>query len=335
MFTISTDDKKILTLNPAFEKYTKWKPEEWIGKSIYEVLRFEDFPKVQERFSEVLEGKTTLPFELIIITKDNRFIIGEFIATPEIKDGEVKGIIGFARDITSRKQMENRIKVTAEQLENLSRRLINTQENERQRIAKELHDQLGQDLTVLKFNIRNTLSKIKENEINIRTRLEELILFIDNVIENIRKLAHDLMPSMIEDLGLKAALIKLIENFVEIGNYDYKINIDDIDDFIPTKNQILIYRIFQEILTNIAKHAQASYIEVDGFLQDSKVNFTITDNGIGIEMDRSIYEKDSTKGIGLSTIEARARIMKGDFIIRKLEDNGTYIKVSVPIEGVY
>ncbi len=335
VFTISTADRKITSLNSAFESVTQWSIKEWVGRPFFELLLPEDIPAAEKQYNLTLEGKATGPFESRIISKNGDILTGEFMATPEIKDGQMTSIIGFARDITSRKEIENELKKTALKLKNLSNQLINFQEMERQRIADELHDQLGQDMTVLKFGIRNVMKQIPgDDHLKIRQSIEEILPLIDMIIENIRSLARDLSPLILREFGLKTALNRLVENFTRLGGYECTVDIAEIDEVIPVEKHILLYRIIQELLTNIAKHANASRLVVKALRENNHVRISVSDNGNGFDVDAVLQPeiRHAGNGIGLTIVEQRVDLIGGTVEIQSSRDRGTTTIITIPIE---
>ena len=150
------------------------------------------------------------------------------------------------------------LKKSEKKLRNLSSHLITIQENERKRIAEELHDELGQSLLVLKLQI-NTISRRLHDNL-LKDRCEQSMQYVDQVIENVRRLSHDLRPLVLEDLGLTAALRVLFKEFANNSQMKISTKIINIDDCFNNEARIIIYRVFQEALTNVGKHAKANHI---------------------------------------------------------------------------
>lgn len=330
IFTLSVPEKNITSLNPAFEAVTKWAVDDWIGKPFSGIISPEDQPTVLKYFDQVINGMTTPPFEIRVKDKNDIYLTGEFMAAAETVEGKIVGVVGFARDITERKKMEHKLNRTAGKLRHLSGQLLNLQEKEREKISRELHDQLGQDITLLKFGIRNIMKQMPAKDSELTRNFEEVMQSIDGVLENIRRMSRDLSPSMLSDLGLAAALEKLIENFAALGNYQCHSLIENIDPFIPRDKHIMVYRIVQELLTNIAKHAKATEITINAFVEEDAVKVTIRDNGKGYDTASIFGESDCKGGLGLSFIRERVHILGGAIFVDSNMDQGTATMIVIP-----
>jgi signal transduction histidine kinase len=248
---------------------------------------------------------------------------------------DVKGKDELAEFAHSINGMLTTIEKDTVKLKNLSNRLINFQEMERQRISDELHDQLGQDMTVLKFGIRNAMKRIPDDDtLNIRQPIEEILPLVDMIIENIRSLARDLSPAILRELGLESALNRLVENFARFGEYECSLDMEHIDGLIPADKHILLYRIFQELLTNIAKHANASRVDISARREDGHVRISVSDNGGGFDVSATLQAPvGHNPGLGLTIIEQRVDLLGGTVEIQSIENRGTTTFITIPIEN--
>ncbi|MFH0879464.1 MAG: response regulator [Lentisphaerota bacterium] len=159
-------------------------------------------------------------------------------------------------EITARKRTEETLQV-------LSSRLLVSQEEEQRRIAMELHDQTGQDLSVLKLQMASLQGRLRKDQANLKDDFKKALTFIDGVMEDVRRLAHGLCPSQLQILGLCAALQAMIRNFSEKTRISVQFCVDALDKVFPDDTQIVLYRIFQEALTNIYKHSGAKSVNID------------------------------------------------------------------------
>ena len=234
-------------------------------------------------------------------------------------------------EIAERGQAEETLKETGKQIRQLSSRLINAQEMERKRISMELHDALGQALTVTKLRIRAIEKGLGEGQPEIREDCEELLEYMDHVIEDVRRLALALSPTVLEDLGLTAALRWLISNFSVYSNIKVTSDIAEIDHLFPRNQWITSYRIVQEALTNIGKHAQAENVSVVIRHNDHKVVFSVEDDGEGFDPEQASMKDASEKGLGLATMAERMRMIGGEFNLWSREGSGTRVTFSIPV----
>jgi signal transduction histidine kinase len=240
-----------------------------------------------------------------------------------------------AKHWREKRATEEALKESEKQLRHLSSQLLTVQETERRRISKELHDELGGALTVLKLRLSFIGKQLKEDQATVREECETLSGYIHQVIENVRRLSRDLTPSILEDVGLSAAIRWLITN----SNKNYNIHttldvldIDDIDRLFPQDAEIIIYRILQEALTNIGKHGQARNVSVVIKKHDDRVSFSVEDDGIGFDVPRSATVNPDDKGLGLTIMDERARMLKGSLEVWSEEGKGTRISFHIPLE---
>jgi signal transduction histidine kinase len=218
------------------------------------------------------------------------------------------------------------LKKSQDDLRFLASQLIGAQEEERQRIGMELHDDLGQLLMVLKMQLR---ALEKKESMEIKGELEHLHIFINEIIDRVRRLARNLRPSVLEDMGLTTGLKLLFEDFQNYQGMKLKVEMDDIQTLFPWENQILIYRIFQESLTNVVKHAGATQVSVSVKKQDGCVAFNLEDNGCGFNLQQ-VLNKNSDRGLGLASINERIRMLHGELQVWSQPEQGTRLYFTVP-----
>jgi signal transduction histidine kinase len=235
-------------------------------------------------------------------------------------------------DITLSKQREKDLQDTERQLRNLSSQLLRIQEEERRRISKELHDDLGQGLMVLKFQIESIEAGLAQGKKEAMAHFSSLLQYLNGVIEKVRRLSWNLSASMLEELGLSTAINNLLEEFGQRFEIHWSAReVKELDHLFPHLAEVNIYRIFQECLTNIGRHAQASQITISIEKQDGYVAFNVQDNGSGFEVDKVRYGESREKGIGLAAMEERARLAGGSFNIQSQPGVGTKITFTIPL----
>jgi signal transduction histidine kinase len=235
-------------------------------------------------------------------------------------------------EIAEHKQTIEIVKETDKQIRHLSSRLINAQEVERRRISMELHDELGQALNATKLHMRAIEKGLKKDQETIREQCEVLISYMDSIIENVRRLSLALSPTVLEELGLTAALKWLLSTLSKVPNLKTTVDIEEIDRFLPRNDWIIIYRIIQEIVANIGKHSSADNVFVDIHRRDNSVHFLIQDNGKGFNLEQQYEKNISEKGLGLATMSERIKAIGGVLDLWSQETKGTRIVISVPLE---
>ncbi|WCN07923.1 cache domain-containing protein [Marinomonas mediterranea] len=212
-------------------------------------------------------------------------------------------------------------------LKTLIQSFIRLQINERRRFSRELHDGINQMLVSSKFRIELVASKIKKGheQSSVFEEIETAEKMIEQTINEVREISHNLRPSVIDDLGLIPAMQQLLDNFSERTNIsvnsDYPSNLDQLPEVI----EITLYRFVQECLSNIEKHAGASKVIIRAWLQSDRLKFECKDNGKGFDAEQA------SDGIGLINMRERLELVEGDFNLTSRIGGGTIIKASLPI----
>lgn len=256
---------------------------------------------------------------------------------------EIALLVGLANDLAygitalraraERRGAEKALRESERELRLLTVQLLSIQEQERRRVARELHDELGQALTVLKIRLVGIEEMLLPDQLHLKGNCEQMLAYIDTVIENVRRLSWDLCPSCLEDLGLSSSLGYLVDEVCRNHKLQCAVVVDEIDHLFSPETQINIYRIFQESLTNIVKHAKASHISVNIKREDGSVFFRIRDNGRGFNLKQAMSGKVTKKNLGLTAMNERARMAHGSLQISSRKGQGTTITLAIPIDN--
>jgi PAS domain S-box-containing protein len=232
--------------------------------------------------------------------------------------------------IANAKLYENLIEQEKE-LGRLSSARVQDQEEERRRIAREIHDGLGQMLTAIKFNL-----EILEDSIQSPAefkRIEDMKELLDRVMKEAREISYDLMPSVLEDFGLTPALQLLCEGVANRTNLKILFHAHGVTERLAPKIEIGMYRIAQEALNNITKHAQASEVNVQIVRHKIGIRLTVEDNGIGMKTKARTPRADRSDGMGLLGMRQRAVSFNGGFTIDSSPGKGTMVNVEIPLRS--
>lgn len=276
-------------------------------------------------------------------------IISESAAPIRDRYNNIIGAVVVLRDITEKLKMEEKLlreqaaraiaKLAEEQLEKsnsqlqaLSAHFLKMQEEERLRLARELHDEFGQALTSIKLALELAVASLSTTEIN---RLQKLLLDLCNYIEHtakdVQRVARDLRPSVLDDFGLAAALESYVDAYSKRTNIKINLSIDQPLSPITKEAETALYRIVQEALTNVAKHARAKNIFIDLIEQHASIVLTVSDDGQGCQLDWQAYTSQPP-GFGLLGMAERARMVGAKLSMRSKPGGGFYLQVILPLD---
>lgn len=221
-----------------------------------------------------------------------------------------------------------------EQLRALAGKLTEVQENERRQLARELHDEMGQALTAISINLAAIKKALPpERPRVIDDRLAEAILLADQTLEQIRELSLNLRPPMLDDLGLVPTLRWYVQHYSERVDIDVGFDAAGMDDRLGTELETALYRVVQEGLTNVARHARATRAQVALQRTPSAITAYIEDDGCGFDVATAMARKGPDHGAGLLGMRERITLLGGRFIIHSAPGAGTQLFFEIPITG--
>jgi signal transduction histidine kinase len=223
-------------------------------------------------------------------------------------------------------QLEERIR-TSGQIQDLNARLINAQEEERARLARELHDDISQQIAVASMAISNLKSDTLEQQSASRAQCDRVHRKLADLAESIRRLSHQLHPAVLEHAGLVSAVRGYCSEFREVTGVAVAIETEGSFDGLPRSIALCIYRIVQEALQNVAKHAEVTEATLRLKNSGGVVNLSIADRGTGIAPEQITH----AKGLGLLSMRERARLVNGTVDIQSQPNHGTTVSVSIPV----
>jgi signal transduction histidine kinase len=235
-------------------------------------------------------------------------------------------------EIAVRKRTEKFLMDSRQNLQLLASQLLAVQEEERRRVFTEIYDGIGQTIAGIKMHLKTIGSQLGENQKDLKVSFEQIFKYINIVSDNIRNNSWDNTCSIIIEIGFSSSLNDLINNICQSNQIKNFVIMDKIDDVFNLEKQINIYRIFQELLTNIVRHSYATQVSVSINRHDDHILFVIKDNGKGFDQDEVLSANNLDKGFGLIAMNERARLMGGSLIIRTEKDQGTKVRLSVPIK---
>ena len=283
--------------------------------------------KLKKILINIVEKKHSI-FEIEFLRKDHSRIPVE-ISAHLFEYNNQMAILSIARDITERKRSEKERLLRSNQLRNLASRLQDIREEERSMIAREIHDELGQVLTVLKIQIVLLSNKIKVTDPDIAQQFSELASLIDQSVGSVQRISAKLRPGILDELGLLPAIEWQAKDFETLTGIQCKYSFPDHNIDLASEMSTAIFRILQEALTNVARHSNAKRVSIYLKKTDDSLVLEVTDNGQGISQSQI----DNPKSLGLLGMKERALVLGGTFTINGLIHKGTNVKVIMPMES--
>ncbi|MBI3137617.1 MAG: PAS domain S-box protein [Sphingobacteriales bacterium] len=316
-------------LNPAWTEILGYTVKESIGRHFSDFVIPGDRPGSEEKFRALLSQETPyIRYELRFTSKEERIcwieVNARLLSGPE---DQVMGATGILTDITERKKNEQAIGETARQLRELSAHLQDIREEERTAIAREIHDELGQQLTVLKIDFSWLESRLSLGDNNklLADKFSDISDLLDRAVKTVRRMSTSLRPSMLDDLGLVATIDWYLADFGRRANLKTEF-IHSSEEFeMPDKMRTALFRIFQESVTNVIRHAEATTVVVELKREGAYIRLSIKDNGKGFDT-RSVSGK---RTLGLLGMKERSLLMGGECSIESIPGMGTTVSVQM------
>ncbi len=318
--------------NQSAEAVTGYDRKDLVGQNILEMdlLRSDQVSKALNTLKANAKGHPTGPDEFTFFRKNGEAIILEIRSFPT-RIGDRTLVLSIARDITSRKKAEEALIQSEKKLRHLSARLLKAEEDERKRISRELHDSIGSSLTAVKFYVEHMLLQTRPDSVFFQP-LTNLVSVVEHAIEESRRIMTDLRPSMLDDLGIVSTLDWYCREFMKIHSHihiEKQVYVDE--EVIPEPLKIVVFRIVQEALNNVAKHSGAEYVELAVVKTGEILELTVEDNGTGFHAGNAINGDTHLKGLGLTSMKERVELSQGRFMLESAPGRGTTIRASWPI----
>jgi PAS domain S-box-containing protein len=318
---------RFLEVNEAYCRMSAYSERELLAMSISDVEAQEVPSEVVAHIRRIM-ARGEDRFESRHRRKDGRIFPVEVSAQYRTPDGGQ--MVAFLRDITERKQAENVLRDSGIQLQALARRLVELQESERKELARELHDRVGQNLTALKINIDMLqLVLAKQGSDEVLSRVADSSALLESTMDTIENVMSELRPPMLDEYGLTGALDWHASNFTRRTGIVVMVRSSEPAVRPPPSVEIALFRIAQEALNNVAKHAGARRVEVALSYANGECVMSVQDDGIGINGVNDASDR-RLAGFGMVTMRERAQAVGGHFEILALPDRGTRLTVRVP-----
>jgi len=300
----------------------------------YQLLYPDGAPMRQEDSPTAQVLRTGAPLrnrEIVIARSDGtRVPVRANVVPLRDAEGSLIGVVGCLEDITDRKQAEAKLQESNEKLQLLSRRLVESQETERRHIARELHDEVGQTLTVAEMNLQAAVQSAPVAP--VARYLKQSLEAVERVLEQVRDLSLNLRPSMLDDLGLASAVRWYTNRQADLTGLKAHFHADGLEDRLDQVIETACFRVAQEALTNVARHAHARAISVALRRQNGHLHLFVRDNGVGFDVGAVRRQATQGASLGLLSMEERATLVDGALELKSIPGEGTEVHAWFPLK---
>lgn len=326
---ISGPDQKVLQVNDAFVKITGLQRGDILGRTCRLLQGPDSDAATIARIADTLLRGQDFQGELLNYRRDGSAFWNELSISP-VRDerGLVTQYVGIMRDVTERKQAQAAQQEHMQQLQGLSRRVLAAQETERRRVAHELHDELGQYLTAIKINLQTSHAPGGDDAL---ARNEGNIKIVEDAIQQVRRLAAALRPSVLDDLGLVPALKWMAEQNAARGQITIRCHSQMADVRLLPEIETACFRIAQEALTNILRHAGCQSVDIHLFVRVDNLVLVIQDDGRGFDVAAALLRARGGNSLGVIGMQERASLIGGLLSLESRPGRGSQLTLECPL----
>ena len=326
---ISGVQQNILSVNDAFLKITGFSHAEVLGQTCKFMQGPLTDPDTLANIRKAIETSTDFAGDILNYRKDGTIFWNELTISPVRDDqGQVTQFVGIVRDISERKHAESEQREYTAQLQALSGRVLEAQETERRRVAHELHDELGQSLTAIKINLQ-AYERLAQGVPDGITA--ENIRIVEDALKQVRGLAAALRPSMLDDLGLVPALGWMTEQNAMRSGIAMVFECPMPQIRLSADIETACFRIVQEALTNIVRHAQCSHVHIQLIHEDGALVLSVADNGCGFDVTAMRLRAKSGASMGVLGMQERATLIGGTLTMESATGRGSILTLRCPL----
>lgn len=328
MWTADYTTYKFSDVNESAIKHYGYTRSEFLKMTVFDLRPEEDRALLRERMKS-----HSFQYPKLGVwrhqKKDGTIIFVEIYAH-KIEINGAEGRIVLAQDVTEKMEAQRSLQASRDELRQLSTHLELVREEERANIAREIHDELGQQLTGIKMDIAWIQKKCEDEDQTIKDKLSVMNNLVDETVQSIRRISYQLRPGMLDDLGLAAALEWQSNEFQARTGINCSFKANQEDATIDHQKSIGIFRIYQEALTNIARHAAATNVVAELQISENQLQMDIRDNGKGFNTE----EISAKNTLGLIGMKERILIMNGQIKLESHPGTGTHIHINVPLHSI-
>ena len=302
-------------------------PEEMVGKRLRDLGSFSDQGSLESYRASARGGFRTVDFQGLDKAGNLKYFQSTEI--PIVENGMLVHIWGTTRDVSELKRADEERRRSFDQLRALAARLQSIREEERKRVAREIHDQLGRALTAIKIDMSSLVLELRAGEKQHSQRTSSILRLVDESIQAVRRISTELRPGMLDDVGLVGTIEWAGEDFQARTGTTCRLDLPQDDIVVDAERATAIFRIFQETLTNVARHADASEVKVRLAKEGHELTLEVRDNGKGIPEDKL----SGSESLGILGMRERAILLGGELTISSTPGTGTTVRVRIPEAG--
>jgi PAS domain S-box-containing protein len=323
-------DHYIIEANAAVKTHLGLKREEILGKYCPLIIHGINEPFEGCPLEDAARENRAIERD-ILDKKSGRWVRSSIYPTRALTPEGKKVFLHMVIDITESKQAQDQLRISHMQLRELSAHLETVREEEKRKIARDLHDETSQLLASLHAYLEAAMATLPGDAIQSRELLKKAQTMSTTVLDEVHRLVYELRPSMLDELGLVAAINSMIENTLKVAGLKVKFKVTGEIRRLTPSVETSLYRIIQEGFNNIIKHAQANKVKLNLRFSKKFIRVVLKDDGVGFDMQGTTSLKDGNRGMGLISIRERVELMHGSLNIDSSPGQGTQITIAVPL----
>ncbi|TPE44392.1 sensor histidine kinase [Pontibacter mangrovi] len=243
--------------------------------------------------------------------------------------GIIVFVVLYQRRMLQHQEHLRQLQATKQQ--QLLQATFHAQEEERRRVARDLHDEVGAMLALIRLNLYQMMNSTACDDEGLHTSVQNMKQQLDDVLVSVRRISHDLMPVVLEKMGLGQAIEALRRNLTATGQLEMELRCNDKNKRLLPQHELVLYRMVQELLNNTLKHAKATKVTIDLHFGEKDIELLYKDNGVGFKLEKIVQEQQEKEGLGIMSLQSRAALLDGDIQITSAPGAGTAVAIKVPV----
>jgi PAS domain S-box-containing protein len=326
---LNADSGQIDDVNPFLTDMLGYSRKQLLGNRLWDIVPFKDVGASKAEFRDLQRESYVRYDDIPLETRDGRAINVEFVSNIYQVNGD-RVVQCNIRDITKRRRAEEKLNEYSRKLQVLSRRLVEAQETERRNIARELHDEIGQALTVIQLNLQAMLQSPGKRI--LVSRMKESLEVVDRVLEQVHDISLNLRPLILDDLGLEPALRWFTARQAALVGLQTRFQADPLEQRLNPVIETECFRVAQEALTNVVRHAKAKTVSVELLKEAGQLHLRMHDDGIGFDVGAVREQAMRGASLGLLSMEERAALAGGGLEFKSAPKQGTQVHAWFPLK---